>query len=446
MNRKKFYPKELSKFLSAYILFIFIFGGAAFVYAGDVYINILAVNGANESREKKVKHTLPKDLAAKDILDTAGLKLDYDVNEGTYILTGSIKLEAKESRTLKVKVRDIWQVQDSEIAGIKQNIDLNLENLKDTDFYETAKLKKEDLLKRLDFIVKEQKAQEGSIEKRIHQYQTYSKELDDVRNKSSSMSYWRTNPVAEMTPKVIKMVVQVDNPSDIGVSTKDKKYYMPSEIKPEHLVNLEGFDIHYDINQGKSYLTKTEDLQPREVKHYDLTVIDIWNIPQGEIDNLKDRARRTYKLLENTEYSKSADYLMASIKVNLDTIEESQSQAQLIMEHISLYRLNTQRFDKAQSDVEAMENLLSALRENLERSKVKNVLQRIQSFKNVANISAAIFGKKPQEESFWKVIIWVMAFVVLVIVLNYILVKRSKSGRLEEVKEIPKKKEEVLKA
>ena len=44
--------------------------------------------------------------------------------------------------------------------------------------------------------------------------------------------------------------------------------------------------------------------------------------------------------------------------------------------------------------METLEKLLSVFREDLEKSKVENVLQKIQSLKSVADVSKVMFNKK----------------------------------------------------
>jgi len=100
-------------------------------------------------------------------------------------------------------------------------------------------------------------------------------------------------------------------------SLVNPKFYLPSEVKPEHLVDLKGFEVEYDALKGQSFLTREETLKPSEIKQYSISIIDIWKINEGEIDNLKNRTREIFSLLENTEYVDSAKYLTKNIKIPL---------------------------------------------------------------------------------------------------------------------------------
>ena len=155
---------------------------------------------------------------------------------------------------------------------------------------------------------------------------------------------------------------------------------------------------------------------------------------QIEIDNLRDRTREAYKYLEKTAYEENANFLVANIKKNLEAIEASQAQEKEIKEHISAYRTNLNLFDQAARDVDALEDLLKAVRAELERSRVKNVLQKVKSIKSVADIAEAIFGTKPSAKTIWKYILSILIFVGLITTVHFSLwAKRSKDAKLREV-------------
>ncbi len=392
------------------IIFIVVFFGVVNCAFADLYINILAVNGSDRNKEKDIKYTLPKDLTAEDILDTAGLTLDYDVNQAAYVISGKVNLNAKETKTFKVRIRDIWRVEEKQVEDIKKQIDENLKRIQNTEYFDVGKIRKESLLQRLNFIAAEQEKFADNVETRIDRYRTYADELSKIRNDAVSISYWRTKAPEIKDSSIFKFVIEVVNASE-KPKTSEEKHYLPAEVKPEHIVDLQGFDIHYDPNKSQSYLSKNVELLPNERKRFEIGIFDIWNVNQTEIENLKSRTSKAHKLLENSEYIDSANYLVANIKENLDKIEASQNVERNIYEHISAFRVNQKRFESAETDVKALEDLLEALRENLERSQLKNVLKKVTSLKSVADIAEAIFGTKPSANTAWKIIAGIMIFV-----------------------------------
>ena len=76
----------------------------------------------------------------------------------------------------------------------------------------------------------------------------------------------------------------------------------------------------------------------------------------------------------------------------LKSIEDAQLQKRsTIAEHISIFRDDQRLYDSAKTDVESMEKLLSIFGEDLEKSQVENVLQKMRSLTGVADISKAVF-------------------------------------------------------
>ncbi len=411
---------------------VFFLGLTVPIWAAELTINILAVNGTDKTKEKEINFPLPAELSIDDVLDSAGLKLDYNVNEGSYFVKGHVELTPKETKTFKIRINDIWQIDNQKIEEIKTQIDLSLARIKDTEYYDTGVVRKDSLLQRIDYIIEEQERYADDVEKRIDRFRVYAGELDEIRKNSLSVKYWRSRPPSVEDGNVITLVLEVENSSETKTQTVKKKHYLPTEVKPEHLVGVEGFEVKYDAIEGKSYLIREEELKPKEVKKYKIGIIDIWNIPQVDIENLKDRTRKVYKLLEKTKYVDSAGYLVGNIKKNLEKIESSQSQEKEIKEHISSFRLNTKRFNLAKNDVEALEDLLDAVKEDLERSKLKNVLKRVRSLRDIIDIAKSIF-KKPELNTAWKIILGIMVFVGLFTAIHFtIWGRRSKDVVIED--------------
>lgn len=416
------------------------FGHVAHVWA-DLYINILAVNGTDEPKEKDIKHFLPKEIKEGDVIDAGGLSVDYDIEQGQYYLHGPVSLQAKETKTIKVRIRDLWKFDRTDAEVLKEQINLNIERIKDTEFYDAGLAKKDELFKKLDYIVQQQEIFADNIEGRIEKYRTYATDIVQIREDAISVKYWRSELPTADPDKLFNYIVEVTN--DTAEQKKvNPKFYLPKEVRPEHIIDAKGFEVRFDEIQGVSYLTKEEDLGPNEKKRFDIQIKDIWNIKQSEIEGLKERTRKAFKLLERTEYAESANYLVKNIKDNLEKIEASQARQKTITEHISAYRANIGYFEIAEKDVQALEDLLAAVREELERSKLRNVLQKVRSFKSIADIAEAIFGTKPSPNTAWKIITGIVIFVGIFTAIHFaIWGRRSQAAKLEEAKKAAENKE-----
>lgn len=400
-------------------------------WAQTVTLNVLAVNGTDTARDKAVEVHLPPELAMDDILETDGLELDYDVAAAAYVVRGNVNLAAKESRTFKVRVRDVWLISPESVQEIRDQIDESLKRVEGTEYAEISKRRKAELLKRLDFILQEQERTADNVDRRVSSYRSYASEFQQIRENAVSVSYWRTPPPQADERGTVNLVVKIENPTDSRV-TVSPKHYLPVEVKPEHVVEYEGFELTYDPIKKQSYLVREETLNPGETKNYSIAVANIWRVSQQKIENLRIRSREAYKFLEGSIYGESALYLIRNIKDKLDRVDLSQAQDREIKEHISAFRVNTRDFESAQSDVEALENLLMALREELERSKLRNVLQKIQEIRSVADIAEAVFGTKPTESNAWRIIIGVVIFVGAITFIHFMIWgRRSRALKLK---------------
>lgn len=440
MRRCRKSYKPLGRFLLSLLFLILIPAMAGAQQA--VSLNVLAVNGTESRLEKDVEVHLPPEVKLEDILETSGLKVQFDSGTGTYMVYDKVLLEPKQSKTFKVRIRDVWQITPDSMNEVRKQIEESFGRLEGTKYLEVGRVRKDELHRRLDFIQAEQERFSDNVQQRINAYRTYSKEYNSIRDKAVSISYWRTEPPAGADSALLTFSMSFENPTDSQV-TISPRHYLPSEVKPEHLVNYEGFDLGFDPIRGQFYFTREITLAPKENKKFQIGIIDVWNIDQVEIENLRNRSRDAYRLLESSIYSNSALYLIKNIKEQLDAVDASQAVDREVAEHISEYKLNIERFEQAKKDVAALEDLLTALREELERSRLKNILQKITQLKSLADIADAIFGNRPVPNNAWKIITGIMVFVGLFTFLHFaVWGKRSKDAKLKTLR---KDKEEATK-
>ena len=423
------------KFFLAFVCLTFFLGKQSYSEDKNLTLKVLTVNGTEETKDKEIKQYLPEGLKREDIIDTAGLKLDYDINQGLYYVYGSLTMSAKESKEYDVIIKDIWKVDQEEVALIRAQIEEGVKTIEGTEFTDSAQIKKDTLNNRLEEILKRQTSENLSTQKRIDQYVSYKTEIRKIRSDAVSVYYWRSKlPKAEEIG-TLKFMVQMKNPFEDGNKKVKPRHYLPEEVKPEHIVDFKGFDIRYDAQQSVYYLIKEVDLKPGEMVEEEIEILDVWTIQKSKIEGLRERARNAYKILKDTDHAQSAGYLVASIKENLDAIEESQATEKSIKEHISTYRVNEKRFDRARDDVEALESLLKVVLQDLERSILKNILQKLKSLKSIAEIAASLF-KKPPLTTAWKVIIGIILFVGLFTMIHFaIWGKRSREAKMREKEE-----------
>ena len=169
------------------------FGIGSAAYA-DIYINVMAVNGASDPKNYSIKFNLPGELAAEDIMDTNGLQLDYSVDDADYFVYGDVTLKPKEIKTFRIHVKDKWMVTGPQVDDLKKQIEQGYEILGKPYDASKAQILKERLEKKIDYIVNLQSTNAGSIDKRIDDYRVYVKEIKRIQNDAINRDYWRSDP------------------------------------------------------------------------------------------------------------------------------------------------------------------------------------------------------------------------------------------------------------
>lgn len=409
----------------------------------DVIINVLAVNGKDEPQEKDIQFSLPGEIKPDDIVDTAGLQLEYNVKDAGYYLHGKVSLKPKETRTFRVKIRDIWSVSDEQVAEMKAEVERAYKEMGGERDPETAFKLRQKLLDKLDYIIEEQSQASGNVEGRIDTYRNHLQTLQSIRAKSQLIDYWRTDADVQVPDKVISYVINVENP---GIKPKKVKqqHYLPKEVKPEYIVDRKGYEVRFDEKKGQPFLFKEDDFGAGEKRKVSIGIEDVWFVPENERKYVRNHAKYAIDNLQKSPFFETAKALYNDIVNNLDLIEALQAiQQSDIQQHIGAYRINAGRFEQAKKDLDALEKLLARFRADLEKSKIKNVMKKVQALKSLAKISEAIFDKKPTVNAAWTLIGGVMLFLAIFTIIHFVtwFLRSSKEKKQEEVKYGDKKDE-----
>ncbi len=435
--------------LSALILFLFM--GASPCWA-DLTINLVAVNASEEVKKVPVKFYLPKELDPEDVKEMGPLKMDYDVDRANYFVHGDFEFQPKETRTFKLTVADVWVVTEEEIELLKKQLEANLTLIKDPEKHSAAQVARDRIVARLDYILAQQISYSANIERRIDEYRAYVDVLEDIRNKIFSLEFLeQQSSDSELDDtKTVKFILEVKNPSDTEEKTFQQKHYLPKEILSEHVVDAQGFDIRFDNEKQKYYLTKEEKFAPAEVKKYEVVIRDIWHLPMGKIDSLQARAENAMVEITDSSFAESGDYLFERVKGRLDEIRDAQKEGQPVKDYIGSFRVNTRRYEAAESDVHKLEQMLAIVRakklEELEKGKVKNILQKLQALRGLAALSEAIFKKGISVTATWRIIMATLVFIAIFTAWNFMTwAGRAKTmgeehgpKKGESIKEVPK--------
>lgn len=123
----------------------------------SVEIIFLITNPASEKQTVKFKSFLPEEVKPENIIDSSGLKIDFDANANSYYVSADIELGPKESIKKKVEIKDIWIFSEDEINGIKKQAEDFSSVLKKTQYDAQGAVLKSDILASLDIAMARQK-------------------------------------------------------------------------------------------------------------------------------------------------------------------------------------------------------------------------------------------------------------------------------------------------
>lgn len=400
----------------------------------DVVINVLAVNGSGKPIQKDIEFSLPGEITPEDIVDSAGLQIDYNVNDAGYFLHGNVSLNPKESKSLKVKVRDVWAISDTKANEIRAAIEQGFKEMGAERSAENGEFLRQRLLNKLEYVLAEQNQSFESIEARIDTYRNHVATVDDILDKTTSIDFWRTDAAEPENNKVIYYKVQVENPTDKPIKVK-QQHYLPREVKPEYIVDRKGYEVRFNEKKGQPFLFKEEDIAPKQKKTVSFGIHDEWFVPKTDLKYIRERATYIENGLKKSKFGETAHTLFVDAINQLDMIEMLQAAEQPdIQQHIGAYRINEERYKKAKTNLDDLEKLLSRHRADLEKSKIKNVMQRIASLKSLSRVSQAIFDKKPTVNAAWKIIGSVMIFLAIFTVIHFVTwFLRSSKERKQEI-------------
>jgi len=101
----------------------------------ELVLKILVVNPSDtEVKEFDIKNPLPPEVKPEHVLDADGLKVDFDAQEGAYVLIGSVTLKPKESVTKRILLEDVWRIEPEQLSGLRRELDDILLKLQETPY------------------------------------------------------------------------------------------------------------------------------------------------------------------------------------------------------------------------------------------------------------------------------------------------------------------------
>jgi len=198
-------------------------------------------------------------------------------------------------------------------------------------------------------------------------------------------------PVVEtwMTFDSVVFNFLITNPAE-EARTVNFKAFLPAEVKPEHIIKLDGLNIDYDVNATTYYVYKEVNLGPKESVTRKVEITDIWIYTDEEIASLKKQAEELIKPLRGTQYDAQGTILKNDIEATLDAILAKQKDGQRSpQDHIVAYRENSKRMETVVSNLNKMKDLLTQTGAS---QGIVGKVGGIQTFATWGIIAAIVFG------------------------------------------------------
>lgn len=157
----------------------------------------------------------------------------------------------------------------------------------------------------------------------------------------------------------VKLMIAVVNPSTTDSQSSPVRYDLPKGIGPDQVIDIGELEMKYDFDKGNYYLAGTVKLEPSEKKVLEVTIRDVWNIPEKDLNNLKSHAELLIKRLKDTKHSKAGSTLYNRIMGQLENIitQEKASMASA-RERINQYYENEVILSEIKENIGMLENLV----------------------------------------------------------------------------------------
>ncbi|MBP7216817.1 MAG: hypothetical protein KBA46_06000, partial [Candidatus Omnitrophica bacterium] len=164
-----------------------------------------------------------------------------------------------------------------------------------------------------------------------------------------------------LLPGSVRFRLAAVNPSKTRKQITQIKSYLPIEVKPRDIVDLGGLDLEYDAEKSIYYVYKPAiELQPTEVRVFEVEVNDVWVIPDQILNELRDHTETVLKRLEKTEYFAKGKEVADSIFQRLNAIPASQVDENVSRsQHIGIYRENLDTIAQIKEDIAKLEKILA---------------------------------------------------------------------------------------
>jgi len=145
-------------------------------------MRLTAVNPADSEKTVSIKTYLPLEIKPEDVIYKDDLEVIYDNQQGSYYVYGEYLLKPKEVLEKEIELRDVWVIDATRIALIRQDAKTILEDFKKTKYYDRAKLLCDGIDKKLKEVEVMQDLSSSSPDYKISNYRNSLSLLNSAKD------------------------------------------------------------------------------------------------------------------------------------------------------------------------------------------------------------------------------------------------------------------------
>jgi hypothetical protein len=409
-----------------------------------ISIKILAVNPTDAKLNTVVTHRLPPEILPEHVVDKGSMDIKYDPNLVSYYVTSSIDLNPRETRTLNIKVKNVWTLDPAYVENVQTKLRQTVQALQGTRFQDTAQQLFDKTMEQIDRIMEEQ-AKEKSIQQQIELYRSHVKQLKQIETGVMSLAALRKMASqTETGVRTVKFRIRAKNPAD-EQRTMTVRALLPKEITSFDVMNKLDFRLLFDEDEGRFAVEKEDIFAPGEEKVYEIILKDVWYITKDEIDFLRDQATKILDRFNGSSYENFAKQTVDFIVFTLDevwTLQEEVAASEAIEDRIRAYVINHQRIELVKRKIKELQDLLLEIpvKKTTEIDQIRQAINELTKMFDILSL-----GFTPDLSTTWWIILGIIGFLIVFATSFYIVwlveLGKSKFDKPKE-KKSKKKKEE----
>lgn len=410
----------------------------------SVTIKILAVNPTEAPLNTVVTHRLPPEVLPEHIIDKGNMEIRYDSTLVSYYATTSVNLSPRETRTLNLKVKNVWVLNPEYIEKVQSQLRQTVASLKGTRYEDTAQKLYEKTAEQIDRIIAEQQ-KEKNIQRQIELYRSHMKQLQQIEQGVLSLAALRKLANSSETGvRTVKFIVRAKNPAS-EQRNMSVRAMLPKEITSFDIINKFDFRLLFDEDEARFVVEKEDIFEPTEEKKYEIILRDVWYITKEELDFLRDQASKILERFKNSTYESYAQQTVESIIQTLDEVwvlQQEVESSENIEDRIRVFVVNHQKVEIVKKKIKELQDLLLEIpvKRNTEIDQIKQAINELSKMFDILSL-----GFTPDLSTTWWLILGIIGFLFIFATTFYITwiveLGRSKFGKMKDKKKKNKAKE-----